>query len=116
MPNNENRSMRQVIDYLELAASPQKQLEYEASVPIANVPSELICGFADDLFHPKSPEFTDAFTADELKDLAELYGRICISSEAFQRDGARTVSDILKVSEWRRTMTFAQQLLVRLKG
>jgi len=46
-----------IIKEIELLSLPSKQLEYEKNVPIANVPAELICGFCDDLYHPKSKEF-----------------------------------------------------------
>ena len=52
----------QVIEHIELLSLPSEQLEYERDVPIADVPAELVCGFCDDLYHPKSPEILLAFT------------------------------------------------------
>lgn len=107
---------KNVVDHVALVASPSAQLEYERSVPIADVPSELICGFCDDLYHPKSPALLEAFTEDELRDLAELFGRLCIAARAFERDGACAVNEILKIPEWRSTVAFAKGLHVRLGG
>ena len=42
-----------LIDEIDLLAHRSKQLQYEQSVPIANVPAELVCGFCDDLYYPK---------------------------------------------------------------
>ena len=46
-----------IIKEIELLSLPSKQLEYEMNVPIANVPAEPICGFCDDLYHPKSEQY-----------------------------------------------------------
>ena len=63
-----------IIAEIELLSMPSKQLEYENNVPFANVPAELICGFCDDLYHPKSEQMLSRFNADELKELAHLFG------------------------------------------
>jgi hypothetical protein len=57
-----------------------------------------------------------AFTNDELKYLAEFYGRLCVASDAFSRERASTVREILKIVEWRSVMTFAKQLVADLGG
>jgi hypothetical protein len=56
---------RAVFEEIELLAHASLQVRYEKNVPIANVPAELICGFCDDLYHPKSQVFLDAFNEDE---------------------------------------------------
>jgi hypothetical protein len=106
--NEDSKAYRQrVIDEIEGLASPAVQKKYEHDVPIADVPSELICGFVDDLYHPKSELFLNAFTSDELKSLAELYGRLCIASDAFTKHECHSVADIQKLPEWRSVMAFA---------
>ena len=50
-----------VLDEIELLSSPSAQLKYERDVPMANVPAALICGFVDDLYHPKSKLFVTPF-------------------------------------------------------
>lgn len=112
----EARSFRRsVIDHVELVASAAAQLRYEAEVPNADVPAELISGFVDDLFHPKSELMLAAFTGEEMKSLAEFYGRLCVAADAFGRDRVRTVSDIHKISEWRSVMAFAKALALELE-
>ncbi len=112
----ESKEFRKVVlENIELLASPSGQLKYERYVPIADVPSELVCGFVDDLYHPNSEMFLNAFTEQELKSLAELYGMICIASNTFNKIDVHAVSEIQKVAEWRPFMSFAKDLAVELK-
>jgi hypothetical protein len=41
------RARNRIIEYLELASSFERQREYEVNVPIAHVPSEVICQWED---------------------------------------------------------------------
>ena len=95
-----------VLSYLELLSQPSQQLGYETKVPAANVHGELVSQFCDDIFCPKSPQFLDAFTEDELKDLARLYGLLMESG----RLDASSVTDLLKQPQWRRIVEFAKDL------
>ncbi len=114
--NEESKQYRKrVIDEIEGLASPSDQIKYEHDVPIADVPAELICGFVDDLYHPKSKLFLNAFTEQELRSLAELYGMMCIASKAFTKHYCRSVAAIQKLPEWRSVMAFAKDLVVELK-
>lgn len=106
---------RSVIDHVELVASAVAQLRYETEVPGADVPAELVSGFVDDLFHPKSELMLTAFTSEEMKSLAEFYGRLCVAADAFARESVRTVSDIHKISEWRSLMAFAKALAIHIE-
>jgi hypothetical protein len=115
--NEESKGYRgRVIEVIECLASPADQMKYERDVPIADVPAELVCGFVDDVYHPKSELFLNAFTEQELKSLAELYGRVCIASGAFTKHDCHSVADIQKLPEWRSVMAFAKDLVVELKG
>ena len=104
MKSNEYR--KQVADHIALLARASEQAEYERRVPIACVPEELVCIFCDDLFHPKSPDFLAAFTEDEIKDLAKLYGLLCSAAEV----NAKSVNEALKSAEWRKAVSFAKTL------
>lgn len=97
---------KSVIETIKLLSLPSKQLEYEKNVPIVNVPAELICGFCDDLYHPKSVQFLSEFTEDELKGLAHLYGMLV---EAARID-VSSVTDLLKHEKWRAVVTVASEL------
>ena len=102
-----------ILGQIELLSQPSKQLEYERSLSRAgHAPSELISGFCDDLYHPKSPEFIGSFSEEELRDLAHLYGLIVEASRApFQ-----TVSEMLKNETWRRVISVAKELVSRFEA
>lgn len=95
-----------IIKEIELLAHPSLQLQYEKEVPQANVPGELICGFCDDLYHPKSPQFLDQFSESELKDLSHLYGVMC---EAAKLEAA-SVQELLLNPKWRAVVSVAKEL------
>jgi len=61
---------KSIIDFIRLISSSDEQFEYENNVPIANVPSELICMWFDDLYHPNSELFLNSFSAKESEDLS----------------------------------------------
>ena len=88
---------KSTIEMIELLSLPSEQFAYEKNVPIADVPAELICGFCDDLYHPKSEGFISQFSEDELKALAHLYGLL---SEA-AKVTVHSVSELQKRPEWR---------------
>jgi hypothetical protein len=95
-----------IIKEIELLSLPSEQLEYEKNVPIANVPAELICGFCDDLYFPKSEQMLSAFTSEELKGLAHLYGGLCEAATI----EAETISELLKHDKWRAVVALAKEL------
>ena len=61
-----------ILELLELLGDAAAQQRYEHSVPIADVPYELLCMWFDDSYLPDSPAFQAAFTATELVALAEF--------------------------------------------
>jgi hypothetical protein len=106
-------SVRQgVLEYLELLSQPARQIDYEAKAATANVHGQLVRRFCDDLFHPKSRQFLDAFTENEIKHLARLYG-LLIESRLLR---ASSVADLLREPEWRRIARFAQELVATMEA
>jgi hypothetical protein len=100
-------SLRQsIIDEIDLLAHPSKQLQYERDVPLADVPAELVCGFCNDLYHPKSEEMLSQFTEDELRGLAHLYGVLSESSDL----QIHSVKDLLQHPKWRAVVSVAKEL------
>ena len=97
---------KSTIKMIELLSLPSEQLEYEKNVPIADVPAELICGFCDDLYHPKSEDFIAEFSEDELKAMAHLYGLL---SEAAKVE-VHSVIELQKVPEWRSVASLAKEM------
>mgnify|MGYP003580532159 CR=1 FL=1 len=96
-----------VREYLDLLSQPSRQLEYEARVALANSHGELVSWFCNDLFRPKSPEFLEAFTENEIKHLARLYGLLIESG----RLRTTSVTDLLREPEWRRIARYAHELV-----
>ena len=97
-------------DCIALLASAEEQLAYEKSVPHVFIPAEIIEGFASDLFHPKDSGFVAAFSEPELKSISRLYGLVCSASDSLVANGALSVTDALKLAEWRSMMSFAKSL------
>jgi len=78
---------KQIIDYLELVASKKAQLEYQISVPVADVPAELFCMWFDDLYTPADDpsiynpgvfeegvrEFESCFSTEEIEALKKFH-------------------------------------------
>ena len=96
-----------VLEYLDLLSQPSRQLDYEARLAVANSHGALVSRFCDELFRPKSQSFLDAFTENELKDLARLYG-LLIESRQLR---ASSLTDLLREPEWRRIARFAMELV-----
>jgi hypothetical protein len=100
-----------IIEQIRLLSLPSEQLDYEKSVPIADVPAELICGFCDDLYHPKNPELLSQFNEDELKDLAHLYG-VLVEASAIE---APSVNELLKHEKWHTVIALAKRMATRIR-
>lgn len=101
-----------IVEALRLFASREAQLEYERTVPGVAVPGEMMASF-EDLYHPASESFLGAFTAQEVVELSEFYGRMCVAGDAVEGQ-ALTVADACRLSEWVDLTRFAQGLHTRL--
>jgi hypothetical protein len=96
-----------VLEYLELLSQPSRQIDYETSAPRVDSHGELVRWFCDALFRPKNQQFLEAFTENEIKDLARLYG-LLIESRLLR---ASSLVDLLREPEWRRIARFAKALV-----
>ena len=61
------------INTLQLIADIEAQKSYEANVPIADVPAELVNQWFDDFYHPDSDWYKEPFTNNELDVLGEFH-------------------------------------------
>jgi hypothetical protein len=59
-----------LLSTLQLFASPARQRKYKDTVPFVDVTSEMVCCWADDLYHPDSPAHAIAFSPAERASLA----------------------------------------------
>ena len=109
--NDTRQNVRQQVkEHVALLASSSEQRKYQNQVPHVPVIQELICGFADDLFHPKSPDFINAFSETELKDLCVLFGLVHRASQKLASGGVCALDAAIKAPEWREVMDFAKNL------
>lgn len=74
-------------DAFEMLASRAEQARYAQNVPIADVPSELVCMWFDHMYHPESWQHKEAFSAEEQKILAAF--------DAFYRARSNYLPDTL---------------------
>ena len=61
-----------IFEQLEDLGSLEEQIRYQETVPIAQVPAELINQWFDDWYHPDSTQFRECFSNQELALLAEF--------------------------------------------
>lgn len=99
-----------VMDQLALLSSASTQREYEQKVPHAFIPTELIEMFTSDIYHPKSVDFISAFSEEELKDLAHLFGLLSSASEKMVASSVGSVIELQKLPEWRSVMDLSKRL------
>lgn len=93
-------SIRQnVLQILELWACKEKQLEYQAKVPIANVPAELFNQWEDDFYHPESNHFKIAFEEKEREILAYFDKSLKYISDKTSTD-LPDIIEFIKTKEW----------------
>jgi hypothetical protein len=101
---------QRALEYLELLSQPARQIDYESNAAVANVHGQLVSRFCDELFQPKSQQFLDAFSENEIKDLARLYG-LLIESGLLR---ASSLADLLREPEWHRIGRFAKELVAKM--
>lgn len=61
-----------ILETLRNLSSKELQIEYQKNVPIADVPSELLCSWFDDNYFPNEKIFIESFSIDELKILKDF--------------------------------------------
>jgi hypothetical protein len=94
-------------ELLELLSSKEKQLAYKTKVPKANVASELICMWFDDLFYPETDLFKSAFKPHEINQLA-LFNN---AYEGLTKKLPDNFEDYRTNKEWNQVMVHARQTL-----
>ncbi len=98
-----------IADLIKTISDPSEQFGYEANVPIANVPAELICMWFDDLYHPETELFRNSFSADERKALADFHDYYDARADKIPDDGG--VDALQKSAEWLEVQERANVLL-----
>ena len=93
-------------DLLTLISDAEAQIHYERTVPIANVPAELVCMWFDDNYHPESDWFPQCFSAKEQEILADFHDFYDERVGALPDGGA--VEQLHKLREWQEIMAKAR--------
>ncbi len=104
---------RVVVEQLEMLASEEQQLEYEANVPGVDITVELVSGWFDDSYHPDSPEFLACFTAAEL-DALKRFTKFYDERREYLPKSNGTVRTWLKNPLWRQVMDEASYTRLRI--
>ena len=92
---------------LELLSSKELQLKYEKDVPIAHVPSELLCTWFDDLYHPDSILFQKSFSQEEL----EILERFNKFYDERTKGLPNSLDELHRNPEWQEIMNKAEKVL-----
>lgn len=93
------RIRQNVLNVLELWSSKKEQLEYQKSVPIAQVSDELFCQWADDTYHPDSKQFKIAFNEKEREILAE-FDKVFNSISDNTINNLPDITEFVNTTEW----------------
>ncbi|MGD9691199.1 MAG: hypothetical protein AB7V47_15825 [Phycisphaerales bacterium] len=100
-------------DQLRTLGSEAKQLEYERKVPHVDITVELVCGWFDDMYHPKDAAFQSCFTASQLEALAE-FNEFFDQRVELLPESKGTVTTWLASPIWREVMNAASKTLARI--
>ncbi len=95
---------RRLEEVLHLLSSYSEQRNY-------GVVAEILCSI-DDVYHPKHTDFVAAFSVEEHRDIAHVYGLVC---EVELSDTA-TISDLQSDPRWRRVVTVAKDVYSRISS
>src|SRR5262245_14188162 len=102
-----------ITDLLEFIADADQQLALQRRAPYVNVPAELFCKWGDDLYHPETAEFAEAFNARELDALGTFNQAFDDINKSLPR--ALPPLDVFMQSDaWHRYRDAARQALYRM--
>jgi len=96
----EQRIRNNIIEYLELASSYDEQLQYQANVPIARVPAEVICIWEDNVpSDPRRGPLSGVFSEPEVAAVREFHAvweRVC----AALPEPLPSLTDVQALEDW----------------
>jgi hypothetical protein len=90
--------VRNVIEDVRTLASREDQLQYEKDVPIADVPSELVCGW--DLFEGNKSDLKAHLRPDQFQSLQQIEDAIDHFLSAEDHWKINSVADLHQHSRW----------------
>lgn len=106
----QNNTKKLTKDILKLWSSRKAQLEYQDSVPIADVSSELFCQWSDDVYSPEQDYFKEAFSQEELNLLSE-FNLILNYISSNLSNNLPNIVDFIETDEWKIINIKSKELL-----
>jgi hypothetical protein len=114
----DQRIRNRIIEYLEMASSYDEQLRYEANVPIACVPNEIINGWEDSVHRGQLNEFSEpVYSRDEQVAIGRFHA-VWDGVAKDTPDQMPPLSELNGTEPWERLRVAAQQALdvFRMRG
>ena len=105
-----NQYKKELIDTLDMLSSLDRQRHYFDTVKMADVPSDLICGWFDTGFFPDSESFRASFTQSEWNALVEF-------NDYFDKRVKKLPDDFNELiinSTWLEVVNKAREILVKI--
>ncbi len=105
--DSQNIFRANVIENLETLASPELQLKFQADVPFVNISVELACNWFDGSYLPEYEEFIAAFSAAEVKAMADFNAIFNGVTATFDQADYPEIHELLHDLEWLRVVEAA---------
>ena len=114
----DQRIRNRIIEYLEIASSYDQQLEYEANVPIARVPNEIINLWEDSVRRGHLDEFAEPVYSPNEQAAIRRFHAVWDGVAKDTPDQMPPLSKLIGTEPWERLRVAAQQALAvfRLRG
>jgi hypothetical protein len=106
---------RGIVDLLQLLSSPDRQRDYERTVPMASVPAELLCMWFEDQYLPESPSFRLCFSPPELEAMA-VFSNYFAEHEKLLPDTPNGIQSWMETETWQNIMQEAGRVLAALES
>ena len=99
-PLSQTQDLRRgIVDLLQLLPSPERQREYEQTVPKVSVPTELLCMWFEDNYLPASAAFRLGFSPRELEAMA-VFNNYFADHEKLLPDAPNGIQGWLGTEAW----------------
>jgi hypothetical protein len=107
----DQRIRNRIIEYLQIASSYEEQLRYEARVPIADVPAEIICQWSDQVNdHPLARYVEPVYSLEEQAAIANfqaVWERVISETPKY----LPPLSELIRKPQWERLRIGALEAL-----
>ena len=110
----QRRIRENILDSLDLWASKEKQLDYQKSVPIADVSAELFCSW-DDFYKPYNADFIKAFNEQERQLLTDFNRELSETADTTP-NLLPYIEEFILSEDWRKVNLAAIETLNKIKS